>query len=155
MAFCKNCGKELPPNAVFCSSCGANSGQFAPDAQPVQPTYAEPTEFTHEFSADETNDCRILAAIMYVLGLPGIILAVVLRQDSKFIKFHANQALILNIAAVLVTATAIVPILGWITAVVGDITLFVFMWIGFARALGGRACYLPVIGKYKIFDYKK
>lgn len=152
MAFCKNCGKELPENATFCSSCGTQVGQGIPQAAPV---YAEPTEFTQEFSAEERTDCRVLASLVYVFSFLGMILALLIRPNSKFIKFHVNQALVLNISYLFLTLVAIVPILGWIVAGVGYIVLFVFLWIGFARALNGRACFLPLIGKYKVFDYKK
>ena len=42
--FCKNCGKEIPDNATFCTYCGAQTG--APQQQvqqPQQPTYQQPT----------------------------------------------------------------------------------------------------------------
>ena len=42
--FCKNCGKEIPDNATFCTYCGAQSA--APQQQvqqPQQPVYQQPT----------------------------------------------------------------------------------------------------------------
>ena len=35
MAFCANCGKELPPSAVFCQSCGASVSQAVGSARPT------------------------------------------------------------------------------------------------------------------------
>lgn len=35
--YCKNCGKEIAPDAKFCPSCGASTG----DA-PAQPQYQQP-----------------------------------------------------------------------------------------------------------------
>lgn len=34
MAFCAKCGKELPPNAIFCPACGAPVGQASTTATP-------------------------------------------------------------------------------------------------------------------------
>lgn len=47
--FCKNCGKEIPDNATFCTYCGAQSAapqqQVQQPQQPVyqQPAYQQPT----------------------------------------------------------------------------------------------------------------
>lgn len=37
MAFCTNCGKEIPENAAFCTECGAkiDGNTAAPAAEPV------------------------------------------------------------------------------------------------------------------------
>ena len=40
MAFCVNCGNQLPNGSCFCGNCGAQQG--APAAAPVQPVqYAQ------------------------------------------------------------------------------------------------------------------
>jgi uncharacterized membrane protein YvbJ len=31
MSYCKNCGKELPVNAAFCSRCGMKCGKTSAD----------------------------------------------------------------------------------------------------------------------------
>ncbi len=44
--FCKNCGKEIPDNATFCTYCGAQTGtpqQQAQQPQQQQPVYQQPT----------------------------------------------------------------------------------------------------------------
>ncbi|HNX15703.1 MAG TPA: DUF4234 domain-containing protein [Oscillospiraceae bacterium] len=42
--FCKNCGKEIPDNATFCTYCGAQTGTPQQQAQhPQQPVYQQPT----------------------------------------------------------------------------------------------------------------
>ncbi len=41
MAFCANCGKQLPDGSAFCDGCGASQGVAAP---PVQPQPAMPPQ---------------------------------------------------------------------------------------------------------------
>lgn len=43
--FCKNCGKEIPDNATFCTYCGAQTGtpqQQAQQPQQQPPVYQQP-----------------------------------------------------------------------------------------------------------------
>ena len=156
MAFCKNCGAQLNDGASFCNKCGAPVAAAEGTAyQPAPaPVAVNPNEFTEQFPADERDDCRILAALMYVF-IPALFVALLIRPNSKFIKFHVNQVLVLYVACFFASLTAIVPFLGWAFAPLALLVLEIFAWIGFARALGRRACYLPLIGKYKIFDYNK
>lgn len=152
MAFCKNCGQEIKDDAAFCNSCGAPVSGAAPVyTQPV----VERTDYTSEFDSADVEDTRILAALCYVFNFAGVVIALLIRPNSKFIKFHVNQSLTLTIVGVLAGIVAIIPFLGWLVGAVVAIVCFVFMWIGFARALGRRAAYLPLIGKYKVFDWQK
>ena len=154
MAFCKYCGQELGDNATFCNRCGQ------PVAGTAVPPYTASATFnlsdhTAEFDPAEAEDCRVLAAIMYFTSLPGIAVAVLLRPNSKFIKYHANQALVLDIFMVLAGLCGIVPILGWIVASLAALFGIVLKFIGLFRALGRKAKDLPLIGGYTVFDYRK
>lgn len=40
--FCKNCGKELQPGAVFCEECGAKIGEPVRKQEPKEEPKAEP-----------------------------------------------------------------------------------------------------------------
>ncbi|WKY46921.1 zinc-ribbon domain-containing protein [Eubacteriaceae bacterium ES3] len=35
--YCKNCGKEIPDNSVFCTNCGAKQTSSSGSVQPSQP----------------------------------------------------------------------------------------------------------------------
>ncbi len=74
------------------------------------------------------------------------------KPDSKVVRFHANQALCLQLFFLLASLCAIVPFIGWLAAAVGGVTGIVFMFMGFFRALGRKAMELPLFGQNRIFD---
>lgn len=77
----------------------------------------------------------------------GFIIALV-AGDKENSKFHLNQALVLNIFA-LIGSFSWIPIIGILT---GIWSLFVFVcWIiGFVAAINGEEKEVPLLGKIKI-----
>ena len=71
-------------------------------------------------------------------------------KDSPFARYHANQGLVLFLAAILSSVILIIPILGWIIAPILSIVITVLAVIGIINALNGKAKELPIIGKFKI-----
>jgi uncharacterized membrane protein len=88
MAFCKACGQEIG-TATFCPKCGANQGAAAP--APAAPA-AYPTEGLQE---------NVAGLLCYILGwLSGLIFLLI--DKRPFVRFHAAQSILLNIAFVVV-----------------------------------------------------
>ena len=77
----------------------------------------------------------------------GFIIALV-TGDKENSKFHLNQALVLNLFA-LIGSFSWIPIIGILT---GIWSLFVFVcWIiGFVAAINGEEKEVPLLGKIKI-----
>ncbi|MCI5945505.1 MAG: hypothetical protein MRZ39_01205 [Oscillospiraceae bacterium] len=77
----------------------------------------------------------------------GFIIALV-AGDKENSKFHLNQALVLNLFA-LIGSFSWIPIIGILT---GIWSLFVFVcWIiGFVAAINGEEKEVPLLGKIKI-----
>jgi len=146
MAFCSNCGNQLPEGTTFCANCGAPVGapqQAAPvmPVAPVAPAY-DPADHTAEFDPQDISDNKVLAMTPYILSTVGIIIALLAGQQSPYVMFHARQALKLDIVTILlgiVTAilawTIIVPIAGAIAIVV----LMVIRIIAFFQVCKGQA----------------
>ncbi len=72
--------------------------------------------------------------IVAYLGWIGLLIAF-LAGDKEASKFHINQSLVLNITASLLGIVGIIPILGWIVALVGSIFVVVCWFIGFISAI--------------------
>ena len=140
MAFCKNCGTNIPEGDAFCPNCGES----------VNGVKAAPV-----VAAIDGADCqrnKYLAALCYFSFLFGII-GLLAEPDSKFIRYHLNQSLVLTVAAVLCGLVCIIPILGWIVGTVGSILILVFTVMGIVRACKGEATELPIVGKYTILHW--
>lgn len=107
--------------------------------------------------ATDSNDIeknKAMAIIGYIIPILFFIPLVTEAKDSVFAKFHANQQLILLIAAVLVNVVgAIIPILGWFVILpLGSIAIVVFAIIGLINAAKGEMKELPLIGGFKIIN---
>ena len=81
-----------------------------------------------------------------------IIIALLLEPNSKFLRYHINQSILLTVFGFICGLVAIVPVIGWIASVAGMIATVVFTIMGIVRSLKGQAKDLPIIGKYIIVN---
>ncbi|MBQ8194318.1 MAG: hypothetical protein IJZ47_03030 [Oscillospiraceae bacterium] len=80
-----------------------------------------------------------------------------LAGDKEGAKFHLNQALVLLIASLICSfaagIVAIIPILGWIIALVlglASFVIFIFQIMGLVYAIQGVDKAVPLFGKFQI-----
>ena len=140
MAFCPNCGSQLPEGAQACPNCGTSLA-------PMQQPYAyDPSDHTADFDAQDIQDNKLYAMGSYLLGLVGVIISFLAAKDSPFALFHARQSLKISLCEMLLMLCLIVPILGWIAAPVGWIILFVVRVILFFQTAKGKAKDAPIVG---------
>ena len=148
MAFCKHCGSPLDEGVKFCATCGQPVDDVV-NPVPVQPVTRQ-SDFTAEYEAEDIAANKYLALFCY-LGFLGLILALLAGQGSRFIRFHANQGLVLQVFQIALIVVCIIPILGWIVAGIGSIFALVLMIMGIVYSCQGRAQELPLIGRIRIF----
>lgn len=113
------------------------------------------TDHTSEFDLADIRANASLSGACYIAFL--FFLPLVMRPDSRFARFHANQGLVLfifsAIIGVLETVVDVIPIVGGILkAVLGLVTLGLFLF-GFVNALNGKAKELPFIGGISLIKY--
>lgn len=102
---------------------------------------------------------NVAALLAYLFGFVGGLIFFLIEKDNKFIRFHAMQSLILNIAmvAIWIVLMIVIPILAVATGGLGGI-LYLFtpiLWIGFlivwimamVKAYGNEEWEIPIIGK--------
>ncbi|MDO4458660.1 MAG: zinc-ribbon domain-containing protein [Clostridia bacterium] len=181
MNYCTKCGAQLGDTDTFCTNCGAPvesaqapqaapaqenvqapaQPQVNPAAQPVyqQPYYPmvvikDPKDHTDEFTEEDISKNKITAMAAYILGVPGIIIALLASSSSEYAAFHVREALKLSIADILLVFlsvvlcwTFIVPILGGIAS----IALFVVKIICFFSVAKGQAKNAPIVGNLPFF----
>lgn len=116
----------------------------------------QPTQPVAPVSAgnSDVNDNKAMAIIGYVIPLLFFIPLVTDAKNSPFAKFHANQQLVLLIAAIAVNIVGtIIPFIGWfIILPLGSIAVIVFAIIGILNAVKGEMKELPMIGGFKIIN---
>ena len=160
MKTCPTCGAQFDDSAQFCPNCGYNFNQAAPQAQapqgapqyqqdpnfqqnvqyqqPVQPAY-DPYDHTAEFDPADVADHKLIAMLIYLFGLIGVVIALLARADSPYLKFHIKQGLKLEITAVLLVVLCIIPIIGWIAAGIMSIVLAVVQIICFVKVCKNKS----------------
>ncbi len=142
--FCPKCGTNVPEGNRFCPTCGESMGAFA--KEPAA------NDRTAMFTEEDRERTRFLAALCY-LNVFFSVIGLLAEPDSKFIRYHLNQSLMLTVGVIVCSAAAIIPIIGWIVATVGGIAIFVFEIMGIVNALNKRAKDLPLTGKYTVIHY--
>ena len=140
MKVCPNCqNPNVADDAVACPSCGATfvvpqGNTQVPQQAPVQKT-ADQFDHTAEFDAKDIADNKLYAMLIYALGLAGIIVALLKKDDSAYLAFHLKQGLkllvvssVLTVVTTVLCWTFIVPIVASI-ALVGVLVLQVMLFI--------------------------
>jgi len=148
MAFCRQCGTQMPEGSVFCPSCGTkNDGgqetagqyQYNADANRNQ-DYGRP--------ANDVEDNKLISILCYF----GILFLIpyLTRPESPFVKFHSNQGLVLFIFSLIVGVASRIPFFGWIIGAVCGVFIFVCFVLGIVNVVNGHMKELPVIGKIEV-----
>ena len=114
------------------------------NAGPAVQTY-DPKDHTAEFDPRDIADNKIIAALPYFTLALGVV-AALLVKESAYCKFHAKNAIRLEIAMVLALIPAIVPVIGWIVSAVLAVILVVVNIIAIVNVLQGKAKDLPIVG---------
>ena len=134
MAFCSNCGKEIPEGSKECPACGAS---FVP-AKVVDMSF----DHTAEFDVKDISDNKVYALSAYLFSFIGIVLCLLLGKESPYAQFHAREALKLDVATLVVYIlsvflcwTCIVPVAGLVICII----LFVVRIICFVQVCKGEA----------------
>ena len=167
MAFCGKCGTKVDEGVKFCPSCGNPMEAPAPEQIKTEATEQPKAEqaqgqqndlsakvanlnntkdTTDQFDKDDIEKNKVMGLLAYILFFIPLLAA----KDSPFARYHANQGLVLFLAAILSSVILIIPILGWIIAPILSIVITVLAVIGIINALNGKAKELPIIGKFKI-----
>ena len=137
MAFCSNCGNEIPDGASVCPSCNATLAGGG-----AQPAVIEPWDHTEEFDAKDISDNKVYALSAYLFSFLGVLLCNVLAKESPYALFHAREALKIEVVTLVVYLlgcalcwTCIVPV----AAVILVLILCVVKIICFVQVCKGQA----------------
>lgn len=121
-----------------------NYGGQTFNPQPQMRAY-DPADHTAEFDPRDIADNKLFAVLPYLMFTIGII-AALLVKESAFCRYHAKNAIRLEIAAILAVIPAIIPVLGWIISAVLFVVLAIVNIIAIVYVLQGKAKDLPIVG---------
>lgn len=104
-------------------------------------------DITKQTTDEEKNDIeknKAMAILAYIFFLIPLLAA----KDSKFAMYHANQGLLIFLAALVINIVGfIVPFIGWFVILpVGIIAVIGYMILGIINAANGAFKPLPLIG---------
>lgn len=146
MKVCPTCDTPVEDSAVFCRNCGTRlNGQ---PTEPVQIVYEQqvppkpnPYDKTAEYDAKDIAEHKLCALLVYLMGLVGIVVALLVDKTSPYIQFHVKQGLklvileaLLALAVSLLFWTVLVPIAGGAAMIM----LLVVRCICFVQVCGGK-----------------
>lgn len=106
-----------------------------------------PTKYSAEYDEDAREN-KSMGALCY-LG-PLLLVPLLTKPDSQFLRYHCNQGLVLTLFCILVKFTEYVPIIGgmmWLCGVISAVTMFIK---GLKNASEGKRKPLPLIGEITI-----
>ena len=115
------------------------------DPQTVPATPAPPPAVVSDSGLSD----NAAGALAYITIIPAILFLVLEPYNKRpFVRFHAFQCLGLAVCAFAFGMLMIIPILGWIVGIIGDLALFVVWILCIVKASQGQRWKVPLIGNY-------
>ncbi|MNP14385.1 Chloroplast import component protein (Tic20) [compost metagenome] len=92
-------------------------------------------------------DPKVAGLLCYVLSFVSGIVFLVIEKQSKFVKFHALQSIVVfGTLTVLNIILAYIPIIGWIASLIITPLSFILWIVLMLMALQGKTFKLPIAG---------
>lgn len=151
MAFCSQCGTQIPDGQAFCPQCGA-------PMLGVPMTVIPDTDHTEEFTADEVADGKLLALAGYAMGVVGLLFIYLSGKKSAYLDFHAKQILKIAICSMIVVAvevvlswTLLIPVVGIIVSCIPGLALLAILVLDvmcFIKTARNQSVDVPLIYRF-------
>lgn len=149
--FCTTCGAQWTPPVPQPGMQGGYQGQGGYQDQggyAYGAGYAMPYDHTAEFTQQDIHDNKVFCLCMYLMGVVGVIIAMLGSHDSPYTAFHVRQSLkitvaqtLTGVASLLLCWTIVVPLAG--VCFIG--VLSVVRIICFFRICNGKAIEPPIV----------
>lgn len=114
--------------------------------EPVTASETTPVQ-ENTYSIEDIEQGKTMAGLSYLL----FFLPLVACPESRYAKFHANQALLLLVTAIAGNVIlGFIPVIGWMLMPIFGICVLALGIMGLINGFGGKAKRLPLIGKFTI-----
>ena len=81
---------------------------------------------------------------------PFFLIPLLTRKNSPFIRFHANQGLVLFLMELAVNLCYTIPVIGWLAGTVGAVMVFISFISGIMNAANGLTKRIPFFGNISV-----
>lgn len=106
----------------------------------------EPDEL-HQIDQADIDQNKVMGGLAYLI----FFLPLLVCPDSRFGRFHANQALLLLILGVGGSfILGIIPVIGWVTLPFFGLGVFILVIYGLINGLNGDVKELPWFGHFRL-----
>ena len=96
----------------------------------------------------DVDDNKIMGILAYLFLL--FLIPLLVAKESPFARFHTNQGILVFLLYFAFGIISVIPIIGWIIALVGYFFSFACIIMGIINVIGGKMKRLPIIGKFDI-----
>ncbi|QGR00186.1 hypothetical protein EHS13_20870 [Paenibacillus psychroresistens] len=94
-------------------------------------------------------DENVAALVTYVFGLVTGIIFLVIEKESKFVRFHAFQSILISAVYIILNMVlGFLPIIGWLLTLLLAPIFFILWLFLLYQAYQGNLFKLPVIGDF-------
>lgn len=108
---------------------------------------------TSEYDQDDINNNKFAAVLAFIFAPIYLIYTLIAKKDqSKFVRFHLNQGLVLWLVQIIVDILADILRIGVLRIVfrILNFLILVLVVVGVVNICTGKAKELPVIGNIKL-----
>lgn len=162
MAKCSRCGADLEEGKSYCTFCGARVDDNQQDkgkGYDFTNVIYGGKDFSEGFDARDIVENKVFCILSYLSVL--FIIGLIARPNSKVVKFHANQGLVLFVAEIVLGVAGgilgYIPFVGIIiTGILGmaiSVMLIVVFIYQLVNILDGKVKKLPVIGDVTLIKW--
>lgn len=151
MKQCSKCGAQLRDDAAFCPGCGTPCGASGQGQQPYA-GYQQPATFQYEhtasFEASDISYNKVICMAIYLLGIGGIVIAMLAGTTSAYVSFNVREALKITVTEILVGICGVLlmfTIIALPLAAICEVVLFVVRIICFFNICSGKAVEAPIV----------
>lgn len=101
------------------------------------------------YTPEDIEKNKTMAGLSYLL----FFLPLIACPESKYARFHSNQALLLLILGIAGNVIlGIISVIGWILLPVFGLGMLALFIVGLVNGFGGKAKRLPLIGRFDILN---
>lgn len=139
--ICPKCGSKMEDGSAFCTVCGTSLIGGVQGNAALQPNY-DLKDHTAEFDVKDISDNKVMALLPYLMGIVGVVIALLACRESAYTYFHVRQALKIEVVTILLGIimlifcwTVIIPLAGAVCIII----LFCVRIICFFQVCAGKA----------------
>ena len=163
-----NANMDMNPNMNMNGGYNPNMN-VNPNMYQGVPNYNQPkkevADYTSKFDEKDRSENKIYAMLAYLLGIVGIIIALLAAKKSDYVQFHVRQSIKLTVCSALLgiimipfAVLSLIPFVGIVFGIVvtliaiAQLGIYILRIVAFAQVCSGKAKEPAIVGELKMFN---